>query len=194
MHRRLAASLLLAGCSCASPVSELELPVASSVVRQRDCPAGFTWAEDGTACDAVLPSGDCPAGRRPALGQTACVSVFVESCPAGLAPDPSGWGCTDVLPASPCAGAAREALGQTACQPLGDCSGPFPPAAATFQGGELSGHPVALHVQGGSALQVVAVPENPGPLDVLVSTTTRFVHDQTRLGVGEVPMPTGAPR
>ncbi|MBI3184380.1 MAG: hypothetical protein HYZ28_19780 [Myxococcales bacterium] len=123
----------LASACGRGPAGGIELEVFAKVRAERsvDCAAGWSPANGGRACDAVLPEGECPAGTMPVIGSQSCRKVPDLPCPAGFSPDPSGWGCVDVLPSAVCEGATREALGQTQCQPVGDCAAAFPPASAT---------------------------------------------------------------
>jgi len=100
-------------------------------VPTRECPTGWISAENGAACDAVLPDEPCSPGTMPTLGGL-CEPVGTTSCAPGFAPSESGWGCEDILPAEPCEGATRGVLGKSECQPVGDCAAAFPPPEATL--------------------------------------------------------------
>ena len=67
-------------------------------------------------------------------------------------------------------------------------------SSAFMSGGFLANNSIALHVQDGSVLVEQDAP-SPDPLTVVISSQTRFLANQTRLGTGVVPMPTpmGAP-
>lgn len=78
----------------------------------------------------------------------------------------------------------------------GECRGAaavglaFSASSGAISGGRVIGNPVALHVQDGSTLSEVDAPlATPGSTEVLVSTTTQFVLNTTRLGAGAVPVP-----
>lgn len=66
----------------------------------------------------------------------------------------------------------------------------FSGASGVLLGDRVIGNAIALHVQDGSVLSEVTPPlPAPGAMDVLVSTTTEFVDNVTRLGTGVVPVP-----
>lgn len=90
------------------------------------CDAGFTADPTGWTCRGVLET--CTTGRASFPGE-GCSAIGWSVCPAGFTP--TATSCDPVLPATACTGATRAALGQTTCVPVGDCSAPFPPAAAT---------------------------------------------------------------
>ena len=91
------------------------------------CDGGFTADPTGWTCRAVVERCDAGSSSFPgegcaALGWTTCPSDFTRTATS----------CDPVLPSAPCLGATRAALGQTTCVPVGDCTAPFPPTAATF--------------------------------------------------------------
>jgi hypothetical protein len=64
-------------------------------------------------------------------------------------------------------------------------------AAATVAHALVARCAVAVQVQGGSNLQLAdTVPDAPQGTDVVISNDTRFIDDQTRVGAGDIPMPT----
>lgn len=63
-------------------------------------------------------------------------------------------------------------------------------AQAWVKGGELAGNAVALHVQNGSFVTQVDGEAALQPGEVRVSSATSFKDNQTRLGLGVVPLPT----
>ncbi|MDP3236310.1 MAG: right-handed parallel beta-helix repeat-containing protein [Myxococcales bacterium] len=90
------------------------------------CDAGFTTDPTGWTCRAVVER--CDAGQAAFPGE-GCSALGWSVCPAGFTP--TATSCEPVLPSAACTGATRAALGQTNCVPVGDCSAPFPPPAAT---------------------------------------------------------------
>ena len=63
-------------------------------------------------------------------------------------------------------------------------------ATATFADCRILNNAVGINVQGGSALnQVAVVPASPQPLDVDVSTDTVFDGNQTKVSANVLPLP-----
>lgn len=68
----------------------------------------------------------------------------------------------------------------------------FAASAATLTGVVVRKNAVGIHVQGGSQLQTAATPPDaPTPDVIVVTDDSQFIDNETRVGSGDVPLPSG---
>lgn len=113
--------------ACASGCAGSAPATAAADGGAETCPADQHKDTSGACVAGATP--ECAPGSMLALGEPACTPIGWTDCGDGFEKDPSGWGCREIL-AAECTGATRGALGSPTCVPVGDCSAPFPPAAA----------------------------------------------------------------
>ena len=99
-----------------------------------DAPVAVDADGDGgsTPPDASGAGQTCPANMLQSATDSTCVPGGWAPCFEGSRPREGGWGCEEIIAEAACTGATREVIGKAECVPVGDCSAPFPPAAATL--------------------------------------------------------------